>query len=278
MIIYPQPVISAAQSVRLHAELLAQPVPQRACCRAAEAIILLQLPGGQFSEQRLQTLLGIAQARSPQLTTRLHLIDQAGHRRRGLPPGMAARAGLCCATAMCRAALLSAGAVSSYGQRLRVFVDFPDVELAVAVAGAARRLGTPGQLRPTSSGGEQLRIPDGAVLLHQLGVSTSINAWQHHSTRPARSTRTRTSSRDRTAGDEVRARFTLALQQLGDTTIPAEFADAARLRLQHPDATLTELGALSDPPVGKHTIAGRLRRFLHRAEKHTSATVPDHEP
>lgn len=175
-------MISASYGARLPADLLAQPAPPQACCRTAETVILMQLPAGESTQRRLHTLLG-TQAQSPHLPARLGLLDHTGRRRRGLPPGMAARAAPCCTTAISRAAVLTAGNLHPRGDRLRIFVDFPDVEIAVAVAGATRRLGTPGQLHPTADGGEQLRIPDGPALLHLLGATTTtLTAWRRHRT------------------------------------------------------------------------------------------------
>ena len=41
----------------------------------------------------------------------------------------------------------------------------------------------------------------------------------------------------------------------------------AEVRLQHPDATLQELGGLLDPPVGKSGVNHRLRKLCELAEK-----------
>ncbi|MDT5040608.1 MAG: cell division protein WhiA [Actinoplanes sp.] len=188
---------------------------------------------------------------------------------------MAARAGLCCATAICRGAVLTAGSLRPRGDRLRVFVDFPEVEIAVAVAGAARRLGIAGRLRPTDDGGERLRIPDGPALLQHLGAITTLAAWHQRDT-PIAVTGPDTNrftqanaQRIRTAAAHVSARVSAALQQLG-YNVPPDLAHAGQLRLRHGTASLTELGALSDPPVSKDTIAGRLRRLLQLAEHHTT--------
>jgi DNA-binding transcriptional regulator WhiA len=40
-----------------------------------------------------------------------------------------------------------------------------------------------------------------------------------------------------------------------------------RLRLEHRQASLEELGALADPPLTKDAIAGRIRRLLALADK-----------
>jgi DNA-binding protein WhiA len=55
-----------------------------------------------------------------------------------------------------------------------------------------------------------------------------------------------------------------ALAILGDHA-PAHLQATARLRLQHPDATLAQLGELHQPPVSKDTAVGRLRRLVRMA-------------
>ncbi|RZU46624.1 hypothetical protein EV385_6700 [Krasilnikovia cinnamomea] len=57
----------------------------------------------------------------------------------------------------------------------------------MAVAGTARRLGAPGRLQPTDDGGEHLRVPDAAGLLHRLGATAALTAWrQRHALIPDR--------------------------------------------------------------------------------------------
>nr|WP_294493240.1 DNA-binding protein WhiA [uncultured Mediterraneibacter sp.] len=49
--------------------------------------------------------------------------------------------------------------------------------------------------------------------------------------------------------------------------LPDNLVEAALARLENPDATLKELGAALDPPVGKSGINHRLRRLSEMAEK-----------
>jgi DNA-binding transcriptional regulator WhiA len=80
------------------------------------------------------------------------------------------------------------------------------------------------------------------------------------------------------------ARVERALEILGDD-IPDHLAYAGRLRLEHKQASLDELGHLSDPPMTKDAIAGRIRRLLAMADKRaedlgipaTDAFLPDEE-
>ena len=56
------------------------------------------------------------------------------------------------------------------------------------------------------------------------------------------------------------------LEPFGDD-VPDHLAEAGRLRIDHRQASLEELGALADPPMTKDAIAGRIRRLLATADK-----------
>lgn len=53
---------------------------------------------------------------------------------------------------------------------------------------------------------------------------------------------------------------------LGFSELSDGLGDMAQLRLQYPEATLKELGMLSDPPVGKSGVNHRLRKLSNIAE------------
>ena len=48
---------------------------------------------------------------------------------------------------------------------------------------------------------------------------------------------------------------------------PEHLLVAGRLRREHANASLEELGALADPPMTKDAVAGRIRRLLATADK-----------
>lgn len=56
-------------------------------------------------------------------------------------------------------------------------------------------------------------------------------------------------------------------RHIGLSSLPENLEDVARLRLKHRDATLKELGAKLDPPVGKSGVNHRLRKISEIAEK-----------
>jgi DNA-binding protein WhiA len=67
------------------------------------------------------------------------------------------------------------------------------------------------------------------------------------------------------------------MEILGDQA-PDHLLQAGRLRLEHKQASLEELGSLSDPPMTKDAVAGRIRRLLAMADKRASDLgLPDTE-
>jgi DNA-binding protein WhiA len=73
------------------------------------------------------------------------------------------------------------------------------------------------------------------------------------------------------------ARVERALEILGDD-IPDHLRTAGRLRLEHKQASLEELGQLADPPMTKDAVAGRIRRLLAMADKRaTDMGIPSTE-
>jgi DNA-binding protein WhiA len=57
-----------------------------------------------------------------------------------------------------------------------------------------------------------------------------------------------------------------ALEILGEE-VPEHLAAAGRLRMDHKQASLEELGSLAEPPLTKDAVAGRIRRLLAMADK-----------
>ncbi len=62
-----------------------------------------------------------------------------------------------------------------------------------------------------------------------------------------------------------------AAMDLLDGEAPEHLLVAGRLRLEHPQASLEELGALADPPMTKDAVAGRIRRLLALADRRAIA-------
>jgi len=206
------------------------------------------------------------------------LIDPAGRPVLGLPARVVT-AGSCDAAAAWRGAFLARGSLAEPGRRCVLQVASPGPEAALALVGAARRLGVAAQARQVR-GGYRVVIGDSAavgVLLAQLGVREGMLAWQQLQTRrqaqstssPVPSFETANQRRVARAATVGVARVQAATALLADQA-PQHLLAAGRLRLAHPQASLEELGALADPPMTKDAVAGRLRRLLSLADRHAT--------
>ena len=123
------------------------------------------------------------------------------------------------------------------------------------------------------------------ALLTRLGAHDSVLAWEERRVRrEVRATANRLANFDdanlrRSARAAVAsaARVARALELLGGD-IPGHLTTAGRLRLEHRQASLEELGQLADPPLTKDAVAGRIRRLLAMADRKAEELgVPDTE-
>lgn len=60
-------------------------------------------------------------------------------------------------------------------------------------------------------------------------------------------------------------------------TLPPSLQEIAHLRIDHPEATLTDLGAMLDPPIGKSGVNHRMRRLMSYLDEHSSAAAEQEE-
>ncbi len=206
------------------------------------------------------------------------LVDQAGRRVRGLPP-VVVSGGDCDAVAAWRGAFLAKGLLSESGGSCSMEVAVPGPEAALALVGAARRLGVPAASRQVR-GAERVAVRDSdaiTALLGQLGASAGVLAWQQRQLRrqvpssTIASLETANQRRIAHAAATGVARVQAAMGLLQDEA-PEHLLAAGRLRLEHPQASLEELGAFADPPMTKDAVAGRLRRLLSHADRHVTVT------
>jgi DNA-binding protein WhiA len=219
------------------------------------------------------------------------LVDGRGRPVRGLPPQVVSGA-TCDAAAAWRGAFLAHGSLTEPGRSSSLEITCPGPESALALVGAARRLGVAAKAREVR-GVDRVVVRDGdaiGILLTKLGAHDSVLAWEERRMRrEVRATANRLANfddanlrRSARAAVAAGARVSRALEILGDDA-PEHLLSAGRLRLDHSQASLEELGALADPPLTKDAIAGRIRRLLAMADKRavelgvpgTEASVPE---
>jgi DNA-binding protein WhiA len=111
-------------------------------------------------------------------------------------------------------------------------------------------------------------------MLTRLGAHDAVLAWEERRMRrEVRATANRLANfddanlrRSARAAVAAGARVERALEILG-AEAPDHLQAAGRLRLEHRQASLEELGQLADPPMTKDAVAGRIRRLLAMADK-----------
>jgi DNA-binding protein WhiA len=219
------------------------------------------------------------------------LVDSAGRPVRGLPPQVV-NGSSCDAVAAWRGTFLAHGSLTEPGRSSSLEVSCPGPEAALALVGAARRLGISAKAREVR-GVDRVVIRDGeaiGALLTRLGAHESLLAWEERRMRrEVRATANRLANfddanmrRSARAAVAAGARAQRALEILGDE-VPDHLKMAGALRVEHRQASLEELGQLHDPPLTKDAIAGRIRRLLAMADKiadeqgipNTEATLAD---
>jgi DNA-binding protein WhiA len=203
------------------------------------------------------------------------IVDGSGRPVRGLPPAIVS-GGLCDCESAWRGAFLAHGSLTEPGRSSSMEITCPGPEAALALVGAARRLGIAAKSREVR-GVDRVVIRDGdaiGAMLTRLGAHESVLAWEERRMRrEVRATANRLANfddanlrRSARAAVAAGARVQRAMEILGDD-VPEHLVAAGRLRLQHQQASLEELGALADPPMTKDAIAGRIRRLLALADK-----------
>jgi DNA-binding protein WhiA len=214
------------------------------------------------------------------------LLDNHGRPVRGLPPAVVS-GGTCDAAAAWRGAFLAHGSLTEPGRSSSLEVSCPGPEAALALVGAARRLGVQAKAREVR-GVDRVVVRDGdaiAVLLTRLGAHEALMAWEdRRMRREVRATANRLANfddanlrRSARAAVAAGARVARALEILGEDA-PEHLISAGQLRLEHANASLEELGSLADPPMTKDAVAGRIRRLLAMADKRAQDLgIPDTE-
>ncbi|MFC4137353.1 DNA-binding protein WhiA [Microbacterium bovistercoris] len=190
-----------------------------------------------------------------------------------------------------RGAFLAAGSLSEPGRSAVLEVACPSSEAAMALVGAAHRLGIASKAREVR-GMPRVVVREGEAIrgiLAVMGAQRTAAAWEEmRQRREVRAGVNRLVNFDdanlrRSAQAAVAAcaRVERALEILGDE-VPDHLRLAGRLRLEHREASLDELGHHAEPPLTKDAVAGRIRRLLAMADKRaqqegipgTEAAVP----
>ena len=113
------------------------------------------------------------------------------------------------------------------------------------------------------------------ALLTRMGAQDTRLVWEERRMRrEVRATANRLANfddanlrRSARAAVAAAARVERALEILGDT-VPEHLASAGKLRVEHRQASLEELGRLAEPPMTKDAVAGAHQKDLETQDKH----------
>lgn len=208
----------------------------------------------------------------------LGLLDDAGRLTDGLRavgPGQAAAA--------VRGAFLGAGSVSAPDRPPHLEIVVTGREVADQLATFATSLLDDGRASvvPARTDGSRVVVKSGAAigeLLVAMGAADAYLHWEERRVRrQVRGDATRLANADaanlrrsvEAAAGQVRAVETV-VADLGWDGIDEDLRVVALARLANPDASLGELGELTDPPCSKSAVHRRLRRLEQLASEISS--------
>ncbi|MDI3315073.1 MAG: DNA-binding protein WhiA [Mycobacterium sp.] len=242
------------------------------------------LSGGGLRKQARYVLRVANEGES--LARQTGLLDARGRPVRGLPAHVVGGS-IADAEAAWRGAFLAHGSLTEPGRSSALEVSCPGPEAALALVGAARRLGISAKAREVR-GADRVVVRDGeaiGALLTRMGAQQTRLVWEERRRRrEVRATANRLANfddanlrRSARAAVAAAARVERALEILGDA-VPDHLAAAGKLRIEHRQASLEELGRLADPPMTKDAVAGRIRRLLSMADRKAKVEgIPDTE-
>lgn len=188
----------------------------------------------------------------------------------------------CCAAAALRGAFLGGGYVSEPFGPANLELTFSCEEAADLFRLLAARRGVPLKCRRRRGQWVLYQKSRRAIsdYLALAGAHSTYLAWESHSI--LSSTKNEVNRRvncdaanaRRLAESSMRQRTVVAgLDDLGLLdTMDERLVGAARLRMENPQSSLSELGAMHDPPVSKAVIQSRMRRLQTALERATSGS------
>jgi DNA-binding protein WhiA len=272
---------SIANRVAVEAELDSEPLARRTARDLMELYgvrpELVQVQGSGPNAPSLYAVRVIEGGET--LARQTGLLDQRRRAVRGLPNRVTtgSRQDL---SGVWRGAFLAAGALTDPGRSAALEITCPSGEAAMALVGAAHRIGIAAKAREVRGVPRVVVRETDAIriALQAMGAARTAAHWDElRERREVRAGVNRLVNFDdanlrRSAQAAVAAcaRVERAMEILGDE-IPDHLREAGELRLAHRDASLDELGHHASPPLTKDAVAGRIRRLLAMADKKAAA-------
>src|ERR1700744_3461684 len=203
------------------------------------------------------------------------LLDLRGRPVRGLPAQVVGGS-IADAEAAWRGAFLAHGSLTEPGRSSALEVSCPGPEAALALVGAARRLGISAKAREVR-GADRVVVRDGeaiGALLTRMGAQDTRLIWEERRMRrEVRATANRLANfddanlrRSARAAVAAAARGGRALGILGPDA-PEHLGRAGGRGVATGKGSRKDLDQLPHPPLTKDEIAGRIRRLLAMADR-----------
>ncbi|WP_048896247.1 DNA-binding protein WhiA [Mycolicibacterium conceptionense] len=205
------------------------------------------------------------------------LIDRKGRPVTGMPVEVVSGS-LDDAAAALRGAFLVSGKVSIVRRSTAVLeIACPTAASAMALSGFMRRHEVKAKLHHTVRRGEHLErvivrgAPAIAKFLRVTGAPNAADAISRDVGEQLRAQKVASMAdanrdRARAAAAETVVAAQRALTAMGDS-LPPQLVEVARLRVAHPEASLSELGEHAEPRLTKDQVYGRLRRVVRTVQE-----------
>ncbi len=256
---------SGAAARRLHASLGA--------LFGVRPVIEVHRPGGLRAAASYRLLLP---APSTASLAALGILDPDGRPVEGIPAMFSRSGGT--AAAYVRGALMVAGSISDPRRPAHLEVRVPGPATAADLVGLLARCGARGAAATGRGDAWRVVLKSGAqigAVLAAAGAHTAFLRWDDGRLR--RELRGRANRAVNADGANLASAVSASGRQVADieralaspswVDVPDDLRSVALARLANPEASLAELGALLDPPVGKATVHRRLARLARLARE-----------
>lgn len=210
---------------------------------------------------------------APAVVLDLGLLDPSGRPAADLPADLRGDS----ATAFLRGSLLAAGSLSAPGRNPHLEIAVRRRRAADQLADIVRRVVDSTVGVGETPAGHRVVLKSGAAigeLLATVGATTAFLTWdEHRLRRQLRNEAQRLANADaanvRRAVEAASAQgetVERAIAEVGWEGLDDDLREVALARLANPAASLSELGELCDPPLGKSAVFRRLKRLEELAE------------
>ncbi len=182
----------------------------------------------------------------------------------------------CCRRAYIRGAFLAAGSVSDPTKSYHLEIVCRDERMAHFLAGLLESFDVSAKqiLRKNH---HVLYVKDGSVIVETLNVmGAHVALMEFENTRILKEISNSVNRKVNCETANIGKTVSAAQRQIEDIkhlmsidaydALPGELKEMAELRITYPEASLKELGELSDPPLGKSGVNHRLRKLSRIAQ------------